>query len=576
MKQNTQLPFILFWVAICLFNFRFLSDRSMQLYVFFTLFTLAFAGIIIFKTIRHKVANNILSPWLMGCLVWMLYAFANSFFRAETDWYYIIYLVASVCFVFALIIYFRNGHKLVDIYKYLVALGVLESIVVFLQYFKITDVSGIYSITGTFHNPNVTAIYITICTAFYFGKISESPKKWNNYVLLGVLLLAIALTSCRTAYLGVLTIAGVYIFLNPNIKIIIQKSKPKVKYWASTLLISLFVLASVHLYQTKQQSADGRLFVWKISMSMVKEKPILGYGYGFFDKNYNLKQADYFAQNKGTENEIQNARYIYMPYNDYLENLVYGGIIGLGFYLFFWIIPIIYAAKQSNHTALSILLAVAVMSTTNFIFQSVPVWIVVLIMIAHSISQIKFKPLKMPAKVIYSLLFITTIVLLQMALKHAYGQTMLTSARQSLKNRNLTKAHTDFEKGVSSIGPNGEFYGLYADFLFREKRPLDAQKQASIAKKYSSNPEILINMALCNFREQNLKEAERNLLLAKFMVPAYFKAKLALLQLYDKTNQSQKAITIANEILAQPFNSNNKDALNARKLAELILKQRVP
>ncbi len=573
MKQNSQLSFMLVWVAICLFDFHFVSDKSSQLYVFFTLFTLVFACIIVFKEIRHKTVSNVLPPWLMGCLVWMVYAIVNSLFRPEIDWYYITYFVTSFLFVFALMIYFRNGHKLMDMHQYFVALGVLESLFVFLQYFQAIHVSGIYSVIGTFHNPNVTAIYITICTASYFGKIVEDPNKWQNYALLGILLFAIALIGCRTAYLGVLTIAGVYIFSNPHIKISLQKLKPKVKYLISVSLLIMVIFASAYLYQTKKESADGRLFIWKTSMAMVKEKPVLGYGYGFFDKHYNLKQADYFEQNIATENEVQNARYVYMPYNDYLENLVYGGIIGLVFYLFFLIIPIIYAGKQSNYTAFSILLAVAVMSTTNFIFQSVPVWIVVLVMIAYSVSQMNFKPVKIPVRWIYSLLFIATIAVLQIALKFAYGHIMLTSAHHNVKNGNLEDANSSFEKAASFIGTNGEFYLRYSDFLSHEKRPEDAKKQAWIAQKYSSNPEVFITIAHCNFREGNIEEAERNLLLAKFMVPAYFKAKHALLRFYERTDQSEKAIALSNEILAQPFSGNNRDALKARRLAILTLER---
>ena len=64
-------------------------------------------------------------------------------------------------------------------------------------------------------------------------------------------------------------------------------------------------------------------------MQAIAEKPILGSGYGQFEHDYNLAQAHYFATGKATQQEIYNASYVHMSYNEFLENLFEGGIIGL-------------------------------------------------------------------------------------------------------------------------------------------------------------------------------------------------------------------------------------------------------
>ncbi len=566
--------FFLFWLFVCLFNFQFLPDKSTQLYVFFTLFVLCFSGVALFKALVRKSVGIGFSPWLLTCLVWMLYVVANSFFRAETDGYYLVYFVSSVLFVVAMVFYFKTGYTLRDIYRYFVVLGSMEAFFMVLQYFHILDTVGGYSVTGTFHNPNITAMFIAICSAFYFDEISENPRNWRAWFLLTLSLFAIVLSGCRTAGVGVCIIAGVYVFSNLRVKNFLKNLKPSLKYPLFAGFFVVLVFACVMLYQAKKESADGRLLIWKTSLAMVKEKPILGYGYGFFDKHYNLKQADYFAQNTATDREIQNARYVRMPYNDYLENLVYGGIIGLIFYLIFLIVPIVYAAKQANRTTFSVLLAIAVMSAVNFVFQSAPLWILVLIMLAWSVSQVDFKPMKVPIKGVYALLFIVVLVVSHDALKHAWGQILFVSAQESIKKGDSEQTLSVYEESLPFIGSSGEFHCQYAEILFREDRLSEEAKEHLLtAQKYGSHPEIFIRLAYCNYKEQNFGKAERYLLLAKNMVPSYFNAKFALLQFYEKTEQFEKAVALSREILAQPFKDNNKDALKARNLAILILEQ---
>ena len=116
----------------------------------------------------------------------------------------------------------------------------------------------------------------------------------------------------------------------------------------------------------------------------------------------------------------------------------------------------------------------------------------------------------------------------------------------------------------------------YGKLFLRERKIEEARKQILTAKKYSSNPEIFIDLGFFNFTENNIEEAENNLLLAKYVVPSYFKARHALLQLYGRTNQLKKAIDLSNEVLILPFNENNQDALRARNLATTILNQQTP
>ena len=133
------------------------------------------------------------------------------------------------------------------------------------------------------------------------------------------------------------------------------------------------------MYQMKRDSADGRLLVWKVSASMIAEHP-MGCGYGLFPKHYNLRQAEYFHEEHGTETERRNASFVYMAYNDFLEHGVEGGVLGMLFLAGFYAMTITRAKKTPSLTGragVGLFSAFAVMSLVNFIVAGIQTWLLV-------------------------------------------------------------------------------------------------------------------------------------------------------------------------------------------------------
>jgi hypothetical protein len=61
-------------------------------------------------------------------------------------------------------------------------------------------------------------------------------------------------------------------------------------------------------------------------MNMIEKRPLLGWGYDHFGKEYNHTQAEYFEANRGLEIEKENAAFVRTPYNEILYHLVEGGM----------------------------------------------------------------------------------------------------------------------------------------------------------------------------------------------------------------------------------------------------------
>lgn len=93
------------------------------------------------------------------------------------------------------------------------------------------------------------------------------------------------------------------------------------------VLSTLFIIACLSV-MTKTDSSKGRLFIAQQTLELVKEKPIFGYGYGSFRKDYMLKQANYFKNHKKSEFALL-ADNIHHPISDIILILFDYGFVGL-------------------------------------------------------------------------------------------------------------------------------------------------------------------------------------------------------------------------------------------------------
>ena len=85
------------------------------------------------------------------------------------------------------------------------------------------------------------------------------------------------------------------------------------------------VAAVVFLYHYKQDSADGRLLIWRCTWSVIRESPWIGYGIGGFQAQYMDAQADYFKAHPGSP-YVMLADNTQAPFNEYLGLLTEFGL----------------------------------------------------------------------------------------------------------------------------------------------------------------------------------------------------------------------------------------------------------
>ncbi|MGC9065331.1 MAG: tetratricopeptide repeat protein [Candidatus Ratteibacteria bacterium] len=101
------------------------------------------------------------------------------------------------------------------------------------------------------------------------------------------------------------------------------------KYFAISMLLIFVVRANAGIFQFEPGTLKSRIEIWKTSLSMIKEQPIIGYGTGNFEIAYYK-----FAHSHPDVLIPANLR-VTKAHNEFIEIAVENGIVGLGSFLFF-------------------------------------------------------------------------------------------------------------------------------------------------------------------------------------------------------------------------------------------------
>lgn len=283
--------------------FRFLANRSA--------FRITLTDIALFCFVLWIFARNVLSGGLRsGMSLW--------FFTLLPPLYVIV----------------RTGHGVASVAEHIrpilwiiVSATIIEAIWGFLQlYGLLQSYNSVFAISGSFFNPGPYSGFLAcgVPLALYFTlKGRNRAEKILGIAGIVSSVVILPATMSRAAWIAVF--AGCLYFVPKS-----KKLHWRFIVWGG-LLVALF-LAGVYLL--KKESADGRVFVWRTSMSLVRENPLAGSGFGSFQPLYCGAQADYFLTAKATEEELMMANAPEYAFNEYLQITVEHGIIGLLLFLF--------------------------------------------------------------------------------------------------------------------------------------------------------------------------------------------------------------------------------------------------
>ena len=170
---------------------------------------------------------------------------------------------------------------------------------------------------STLENPNLLGAYavmiISILTAFFLRE-RQKKRKWAFAIILFVLLLCLALTYSRGAWLSLAAIVlGLTLFYDKRFGFLFFLI-PLVLFFYHGQMVERFL----SLFSGEDTSVGLRFALWESTIAMIEEHPLLGVGWG----SYYLAYPDYnfFIQDEHV--------LIFHAHNMYLNMLAEVGIVG--------------------------------------------------------------------------------------------------------------------------------------------------------------------------------------------------------------------------------------------------------
>lgn len=589
-KGNIILCLLSLSIIFSLINSNIFLNKTLSAYYYYlicasiTIVVLGATGLL-----NNKIYSNskvrVTLPLVLFC-IWLIYVTSIGLFNDNWNTRYT-YLLVNV---FLFISLHQYSNYLVLIFKKLswiiTLIALIESFICIGQYLGSIESSNSYiATTGSWGNPNVTAMFITMVFPTCIGLLFSEKKtlaKIAVTTIIAFLLFALAVLKCRTAFIGLL--ASSTIILNHELKlfqIFLKKSK-------SFKLITIMVLAVVllsttfYFYKSKQASSEGRQLIWKISWNIISKNLVSGNGYGMFERNYNLAQGEYFASGIGSDNEKRIASFVKMGYNEFLENTVEGGIIGV---LIFSAILFIFLYKPYPDDNISIIAiagiaSFAVMSMVNFTIQAIPAMAMFIIygairsyyQVFASTSQLFSTNLYLNSKFFFWALFLIGTYFLITQTRQIQAQLDVKKASKLVQHNKPKKAIKILEPNSEILGQSSGFWITYANALIQNQQYDEAIEKIAKAKKLTSNPELFQQEAFCYQKMKFYKKAKEAYTVASNIQPVLLAPNYGLMLLYleqiDTTNAlAQAKILVAKtpKVASAKADAFKNDAINIIK-----------
>lgn len=564
--------------ALTLVNSRRMPSPSLAAY-FLYIFSIAAIAIgtgmsMIFSSRPLSLQR---SPALFLFAGWGIYVFARGRWADGVLHTHAVYIFVTA-FLFCCIIFMQ--HLVMPSVKVVlsgvIVLACLESLVIFLQLAGILPVvNDNFRITGTWVNPNVTAMFLAMSlpAVLYLligGGASvqgeDRHRGWpapRRFALAALLMIvtALCLLRCRTAIAGALAAAVIIVAYRWRW---LQWLRRRRQFGVKLFLLGFALVAlwagGVAAYRMKQASADGRKLIWRLSLGMIAERPLAGVGYGRFEYAYNLRQAEYFGSSKGTETEKRNAAYVHMAYNEFLEHGVEGGLPGL--LLFSGILCVLIwqgvacrrgpkANRPLHITCLAAVIMFALMSCMNFTVQAIPA--MSLFVFYGSILSSDGPPVYWPRRgkaLMGVLLLLAALWMIYTQTREATAQIQLRKAERIVNGAHSSRADAVLEKYGDIMRNKAAYWECLGKMAYLREDYQGAASFFSMGRRYSSEPAIFILSGNAYQMEEQYDSAEQQYFTAMDMEPSRILPRYALMNMYLQKGDTARAVARAAEILA--------------------------
>ena len=418
---------------------------------------------------------------------------------------------------------------------------------------------------GTLGNPVELALHLCVVLPMTVQLVWQS-KGWCWKVVYGmtvVLLVGILwLTQSRTGLICLAfdLVIGLWVWVYKYIR-------QKLLCWGLYGVIVVAMLAGVSAYVAshKKDSTSGRAFILQRSWTLVKEHPFMGHGHRGFEREYMLRQADYFKENSGSE-YAQLADEIRHPLCEFVYVWVNYGVVAPIALLALLLLPLWqwWHGDKKMQPFLLPMLAILVFSCFSYPFYYPIAWLSVGVSVLYAIrstlhcwQQQKVFPYLL---LVFSLV-IFGITVIDAVQEHRWYQAYRHSFRDDAALKEYEDLHPYFHR-------NHVFLYSYAMASFKRK-DLDKAKQmiAECGQHWSGYNRELLAGDICYYRNE-YSDAITHYEMAHAMCPVRFAPLEGLYKVYDKTNDAPHRKEIADQIASKQVKVNSLDVMRIKRVCK--------
>ncbi|HTN68566.1 MAG TPA: O-antigen ligase family protein, partial [Dysgonamonadaceae bacterium] len=237
---------------------------------------------------------------------------------------------------------------------------------------------ALFKTTGSFFNSGPYGGFIALMfpLTLHYWICFKHRNKLLAYIFLfvgAISLLVFPATLSRTAWIAGIAGCGLVLVFDTRmiIRLLIFRKQHQKRFTFFILTLFLFLSSATYsVYYLKKDSANGRLFMWKVTTLAIKDNSINGVGLGGFSASYAKAQMDYFKSGKATDTEKLVAGSPEYAFNEYLRIFIEQGIIG-GFLFLLLTISLIRSGIKNRQTGA----AGSFLALSIFAFASYPYYL---------------------------------------------------------------------------------------------------------------------------------------------------------------------------------------------------------
>jgi O-antigen ligase len=453
----------------------------------------------------------------------------------------------------------------------LVLTAFLQACYGLLQYFDVLPrLQEEFRTGGSYGNPGPYTNFLIPLVPFILVSIIYRKEKKGLFFLGIVSLIAVLtvlpVTRARTAWIST-GAAGTYImYLQPVTKKFIRKWMNRLWAKLTAILLSGIFLAAIAVFLVgyKAQSSSGRLFIWKVTVQMIGDKPLFGFGFDKYAVAHNDYQAEYFATHRDAGEEAELADSVSYAFNEYLQITAETGLIGLilflglVFFSFFRGKRDEEAERKENSVLIAAkgsLIAILVSSMFSYPLRTVPVYFVLFFDLAvisanysETVNEIILTEKRRR--------WLSVIGLIIVVFFSADQYKKYRASKEWLGAFELVRAK-EYKKAVPLYGTLYPVLNYNRYFLFNYGAELsvtgDYAKSIELLREAEprlNDVDLYIYLGNSYAGLGDMNNAVQCFRKASLIVPVKFYPKYRLVKIYLSLDEHEKAFALAREILA--------------------------